>query len=101
MSAYILNTYKNGNTLYPTETLNTIESIKSEHTWTLSRHFETSDNGKIYAYYRLHSSKPRTFADFMAYDIICPKCGQRMNPIGGPLDYHDLGLYTCKHCNKK
>ena len=101
MSAYILNTYKNGNTLYPTETLNTIESIKSEHTWTLSRHFETSDNGETYACYRLHSSKPRTFADFMAYDIICPKCGQRMNPIAGPLDYHDLGLYTCKHCNKK
>lgn len=101
MSAYILNTYKNGNTLYPTETLNTIESIKSEHTWTLSRHFETSDNGENYACYRLHSDKPRTFADFMAYDIICPKCGQRMNPIAGPLDYHDLGLYTCNHCNKK
>ncbi len=101
MSAYILNTYKNGKTLYPTETLNTIEAIKGTHSWSLSSHYKTFDDGKMHTCYRLHSNKPRTFADFMSYDIICPKCGQRMQPVAGPFDYYDLALYTCSHCNKK
>ena len=100
MSAYILNTYKNGKTLYPTATLNTIEAIKHSHSWSLSSHYKTSDDGKTYTCYRLHSDTPRTYSDFMSYDVICPKCGQRMHPVAVPYDYHDLGLYTCSHCNK-
>ena len=75
MSAYILNTYKNGKTLYPTATLNTIEAIKHTHSWSLSSHYKTFDDGKTYTCYRLHSDTPRTYSDFMSYDVICPKCG--------------------------
>jgi hypothetical protein len=37
----------------------------------------------------------------MAYDIICPICHQRMQPIQNAISYHDLALYACRKCDNE
>lgn len=101
MSVFPLHTFNNGTTLYPSASYYTEEYAKHMCSWYLTDYLYKDENGSIYTAYRLHSSEPRTFADYMAYDIICPKCGQRMQPIGNALNYHDLALYSCRNCNKK
>lgn len=101
MSVYVLNSYKGGKTLYPSLTLNTEEYVKDTYSWSLTEHLKDDERGNTNRYYRLHSKKPRTFSDYMSYDIMCPKCGQRMHPVSNAFDYNDLALYTCHSCNKK
>lgn len=69
--------------------------------WYLKSHYSGDEHGKVTVNYRLHSHEPRTFADYMAYDITCPKCGSRMHPVADAVDYHTLAMYACGHCNKK
>ena len=100
MSTYVLSSYNGGKTLYPNRTLNTAEYVKDTYEWSLIEYLKNDEKGNTNRYYRLHSNKPRTFSDFMSYDIMCPKCGQRMHPVSNAFDYHDLALYTCHCCNK-
>lgn len=102
MSVYGLSTYtKEGETLYPHDTTYTDEYASRMCNWCLTDHLYRDEDGNVRCNYRMHSNKPRTFVDFMAYDIICPKCGQRMQLIANALNNHDLALYSCRNCNKK
>ena len=101
MSTYRLSSHNSGKTLYPHFTLNTDEYVKNTYEWSLTEHLKNDENGNTNHYYRLHSNKPKKFSDFMSYDIMCPKCGQRMHPVSNAFDYYDLALYTCFNCNKK
>lgn len=102
MAIYALSPYtKAGKTLFPHNTYYTDDYARSHCPWYLTDHVYKDESGKVCRVYRLHSHEPRTFADFMAYDIICPECGQRMQPIENALNYHDLALYACRNCNKK
>lgn len=69
--------------------------------WYLTDHPVKDEHGCVQQTYRLHSCKHRSFADFMQYDVECPKCHQRLRPIQNALNSHDLALYTCTKCNKK
>lgn len=68
--------------------------------WYLTDHPVKDENGRIQQTYRLHSCKHRSFADFMQYDVVCPKCHQRLRPIQNAISSHDLALYACPKCNK-
>ena len=92
---------KGSKTLNPHSSFYTKESAQRMCSWYLESHLTKDANGKLYNHYRLHSTEPRTFADFMAYDINCPKCGKRMHPVANALDHYTLAMYTCSHCNKK
>ena len=94
-------TMKGNKILNPHNSYYTEEAAQSKCNWYLESHLYKNANGKFQTNYRLHSSEPRTFADFMAYDINCPKCGKRMHPVANALDYHTLAMYTCSHCNKE
>ncbi len=51
--------------------------------------------------YRLHAKNPHSIEMALAYEINCPKCGNRLKQTGRCRNYHELGLYTCKHCNER
>ncbi len=102
MSVFPLNTNtKNGTVLHPQSSFYTEEYARRMCNWYLTDHVQKDGNGDVRKSYQLHSSEPRSFADFMAYDILCPKCGQRMHPIANAVNSHDLALYTCSACNKR
>ena len=70
--------------------------------WYLTDHLYRDEDGVVSSNYRLHSNKHRSFADFMQYDVMCPKChNHRLRPIQNAINSHDLALYTCSKCNKK
>ena len=70
--------------------------------WYLTDHLYRDEDGVVRSNYRLHSNKHRSFADFMQYDVMCPKChNHRLRPIQNAINSHDLALYTCPKCNKK
>lgn len=102
MSVYPLHPYsKGGTTLYPSSCYYTEEYAQRVCAWHLTDQITTNERGKHTFVYRLHSHEPRTFADFMQYDIMCPWCNQRLRPIQNALDYHELALYACPNCDKK
>ena len=70
--------------------------------WYLTDHPVKDEHGCVQQTYRLHSCERRSFADFMQYDVMCPKChNHRLRPIQNAINSHDLALYTCPKCNKK
>ena len=102
MSIYPLAPTKKGSKiLKPHNRYYTEESAQQMCNWYLQDQISKDANGKTQVNYRLHSHEPRTFADFRAYDILCPRCGKRMHPVANAIDYHTLAMYTCSHCNKK
>jgi hypothetical protein len=101
MAVYPLNTYKNGFILYPQKSSYSEEYAERMCRWYLTDHIVKDEHGKLFSRYRLHSNKPRTFTDYMAYDIICPVCHQRMQPIQEAISYHDLALYACRKCDNE
>lgn len=102
MSVYPLHkNHKESTILYPQSSYYSEDYAQRMCSWYLTSHLDRAEHGKVHTTYRLHSSEPRTFAEYMAYDIVCPKCGQRMQPIDNALNYHDLALYSCRHCDKK
>ena len=102
MSVYPLHKHhKGGTSLHPQTSFYSEDYAQRMCSWYLTDHLYKDERGKVRKNYRLHSNKPRTFAEYMAYDIICPKCGHRMQPIENATSYHDLALYSCRNCNKK
>lgn len=102
MAVYPLTPFKKGcNTLYPHTSFYSEEYARQICGWYLTDHFTNDESGNIQVRYRLHSSKPRVFSDFMTKDIMCPKCGHRMHPVANAIDHYDLALYACQHCDKK
>ncbi|MPN42162.1 hypothetical protein SDC9_189718 [bioreactor metagenome] len=66
----------------------------------LSDEIHKDENGKLTKYYRLHAKDPHNEEMALVYDINCPKCHNIMKQVGRTLNYHDLGLYECKSCEK-
>lgn len=102
MAVYPLHTNnEKSKTMFPSSSLYSEEYAQRVCSWYLTDQWTRDDKGKYTHAYRLHSSEPRTFADFMQYDIECPCCHQRLRPVQNALNYHDLALYACPNCNKK
>lgn len=102
MAVYSLHTdHKDSSVLCPKTSFYSEEYARSACSWYLTDHISKDAHGKIHKYYRLHSSKERTFADYMGYDVICPDCGGRLHPIESARNHHDLALYACWNCEKK
>ena len=101
MAVYPLHTYnKKSTTLFPNSSFYTEECAQRLCSWYLTDHLAKDDRGNNVFTYRLHSHEPRSFADFMQYDIECPRCRHRLRPVQNALNYHDLALYTCPKCNE-
>ena len=66
----------------------------------LTTHYVKNGNGQLNNYYRLHAKHDHTQEMAFAYEIKCPKCGNTLKQVGRQNTYTELGLYTCKHCNK-
>lgn len=99
MELFPLSPYKKGSfTLYPQSSSYSDEYASRMCPWYLTNHIYEDERGNLQHCYRLHSNEPRAFAEFMAYDIMCPKCRQRMHPIGNALNHYDLALYSCRNC---
>ena len=102
MAVYPLHTYnKKSKTLFSNSSFYTEECAQRLCSWYLTDHLTKDDRGNHVYTYRLHSHEPRTFADFMQYDIECPRCHHRLRPVQNALNYHDLALYTCPKCNER
>lgn len=102
MAVYPLSPYcKGGSSLYPHNSYYTEEYAQRTCSWYLTDNIYRDDYGRLKRNYRLHSSKPRTFADFMQYDIHCPVCSKRLRPVQNALNHYDLALYACPNCDKK
>ena len=87
--------------LVPQNSYYSEEYAAKAYSWYLTDHPVKDENGRIQQTYRLHSCKHRSFADFMQYDVVCPKCHQRLRPIQNAINSHDLALYACPKCYKK
>ena len=99
MAVYPLHT--EAHSLVPQHSSYSEEYASRMCSWYLTDHLYRDEDGVVRSNYRLHSNKHRSFADFMQYDVECPKCHQRLRPIQNALNSHDLALYTCPKCNKK
>ena len=66
----------------------------------LSDHIEHNEQGELQEYYRLHARDWHTPEMALAYDIKCPKCGAILKQVARQNSGTELGLYTCKVCNK-
>lgn len=86
------NTVKNGTKKSPMNLENTEEYIRKVYDFWLT------DEGSNR--YRLHSKRDMCWNDSLAYDVVCPKCGQTLSVCGTPLNYKDLFLYECRNCKK-
>ena len=85
----------NGNTklLCPKNTLNTEAYIQE--------HYDLYLTAEPDRKFRFHSVYPLGMDEYLSYDIRCPHCGELLVPVGGPLNYFDLGLYACRCCGKR
>lgn len=94
MNCYPLrNTESTGKIKKPMQTLNNEEFVRERYDFYLT--------DELNHCYRLHAKQPHRMNDYLAYDIHCPKCGGMLTPAGAPIDYNELGLYTCKNCGKR
>lgn len=101
MTCYPLTkTESTGKIMMPLQTMNSEEFIRDRYDLYLTDELIYNDNGKLKRRYRLHSKEPHRMEDYLAYDILCPKCRKVLKPIGRPIDYNDLGLYACPFCDK-
>lgn len=66
----------------------------------LSDELVPTDGGRILRRYRLCAQRPHTIEDYLAYDINCPKCHNRLKLVGRALNSHELGLYACPCCDR-
>ena len=94
MTCYPLESFKtNTKLLFPKNTLSTEEYIQNHYDLYL-----TAETGQKF---RLHSVHPLGMDEYLSYDIRCPHRGELLAPVGGPLNYFDLGLYACRNCGKR
>ena len=101
MTCYPLTkTESTGKIMMPLQTMNSEEFIRDRYDLYLTDELIYNDDGKLKRHYRLHSKEPHRMEDYLAYDILCPKCRKVLKPIGRPIGYNDLGLYACPFCDK-
>ena len=75
MRTYVLNSFKNGKTLYPKKDMNTTEFVHDHQEFSLDEYFLKGEHGRIHSRYRLHTRDAYHFYDTMEYDIKCPTVG--------------------------
>ena len=78
----------------------TEECVKRLHRLYLKDEFARNEQGRLVRYYRLSAVRDHTQEMALAYDINCPKCGNRLKQIGRQLSMNELGLYSCPCCNR-
>lgn len=101
MTCYpLLKTKRTGNTMMPLKTLNSEKYVRERYDLYLKDELINNNNGKLKHCYRLHSKELHRMEDYLAYDILCPKCNRVLKAIGRPIDYNNLGLYACQFCDK-
>lgn len=66
----------------------------------LTEQVHRNEKGRLQKYYRLHAKEAHTPEMALAYEIKCPKCGNTMKQVTRQNTYTELGLYTCKCCNR-
>lgn len=66
----------------------------------LTEQVHRNEKGRPQRYYRLHAKYDHTPEMALAYEIKCPKCGNTMKQVTRQNTYTELGLYTCKCCNR-
>lgn len=97
MANYLLHTYqKGGTTLFPSTTLQT----QPQSAYYLSDSLERLPNGSVMCYYRLHTRDYHTLEDTFQFDILCPKCKQRLKPYNIQSDGYTHSWYHCPNCKK-
>lgn len=99
MAVYPLHT--EGKNLVPQNSYYSEEYAARMCSWYITDHPVKDERGRVRMLYRLHSCHDRSFADFMQYDVRCPKCNERLRPVQNAINTHDLALYACPKCNKK
>ena len=77
----------------------TEECAKRLHRLYLKDEFARNEQGRLVRYYRLNAVRDHSQEMALAYDINCPKCGNRLKQIGRQLSMNELGLYSCPCCN--
>ena len=101
MTCYPLTkTERTSKTMKPLQTMNSEAFIRDRYDLYLTDELLYNDGGKLKRHYRLHAIEPHRMEDYLAYDILCPKCSRVLKPVGRPIDHNGLGLYTCPFCNK-
>ena len=101
MTCYPLSkTERTGNTMMPLQTMNSEEFIRDRYDLYLTDELIYNNDGRLNRRYRLPSKELHRMEDYLAYDILCPKCSRVLKPVGRPIDYNDLGLYACPFCDK-
>lgn len=101
MTCYPLTkTERTSTTMMPLQTMNREEFIRDRYDLYLTDELIYNNDGKLNHRYRLHSKHYHSMEDYLAYDILCPKCSRVLKPVGRPLDHNELGLYACSFCDK-
>ena len=88
------------NILTPQNTFYSKEYCDAHCDLYLTEQLDRNENGKSQRNYRLHARAAHTPEMALAYEIKCPKCGNTLKQIARQRTLQDLGLYTCKGCNK-
>lgn len=91
---------QNRNILTPQNTYYSEEHCKEYCDLYLTTQCYKDERGKEQTCYRLHAKADHTQEQALAYDIQCPKCGHVMKQIARQNSYTELGLYTCRECNR-
>gem|GEM_PF-2839694 len=78
MTCYPLTkTERTGKIMKPLQTMNSEEFIRDRYDLYLTDELIYNDDGKFKRRYRLHSKQAHRMEDYLAYDILCPKCSHR------------------------
>lgn len=91
---------KDRDQLTPQNTFYSEEYCKAMCDLYLTEEHHRNEKGHIQKYYRLHAKNDHTPEMALAYDIKCPKCSNMLKQVTRQNTYTELGLYTCKHCNR-
>ena len=66
----------------------------------LNEQIHRNEKGELQRYYRLYAKHAHTPEMALAYGIKCPCCGNTLKQVTRQNDLNELGLYTCKRCNR-
>lgn len=97
----IIRNKKNVNLLTPSHSTYSDEYAQRMCSLYLSDEIHVDDKRQTHKYYRLHAKDAHSEEMALSYDIACPHCGTHLKQVGRTLNYNDLGLYICKHCDER
>ncbi len=87
--------------LHPNSTSYTEEYADRMCEFYLTDEIHSDEHNNLKKFYRLHSPHiAHNNNQALVYDVRCPKCNAVMRQVTTNLDYHTLGYYECKRCNK-